>query len=55
MAGAAPPTGTGCLPEDPVPTELGNQAMPGAAGTIRPDQPSPHPGLVITGGHDDVP
>jgi hypothetical protein len=39
----------------PAPAELSNQAMPGAAGTIRPDQPSPHPGLVITGGHDDVP
>ena len=23
-----PPAETGCLPEDPVPTELGNQAMP---------------------------
>jgi len=56
MAGAPrPPAETGCLPEDPAPTELSNQAMPGAAGAIRPGQPCPHPGPVITGGHDDVP
>ena len=56
MAGAPrPPAETGCLPEDPAPTELSNQAMPGAAGaTARSAIPAP-PALVITGGHDDVP
>ena len=53
MAGASrPPTETGCLPETRRLLNSATQAMPGA---IRPDQPYPHPGPVITGVHDDVP
>jgi hypothetical protein len=56
MADASRPlTASGCLAGDPAAAELRNQAMPGAAGTIRPGQPCPHPRRVITGGHDDVP